>query len=94
MTTIEQMEIKGLTVKQGFVYVVGIISIVAAIVLGYSNIINYLEKNKDGNEVLKMQFETLRIDQKAIKENQNTNEIRLRILEVQVQDLIDKKNNK
>ena len=90
MTPIEQREIRGLTVKQGIIYLFGIISIVAAVALGYANIMTFLKNNKDSNDILKLNIETIRIEQKGLRDNQNTTELRLKVLEVQVQDLLYK----
>jgi len=85
MTTIEQKEIRGLTVRHAAIYLFGIISLVATLSLGYSNIMTSLKESRDSNEVLKMNIETIKI-------NQNTTDLRLKVLEVQVNDLIQKNN--
>ena len=91
MTPIEQREMRGVSVKQAIVFLISVIGIIVSVVYGYANIMNELKSGSESREVIKVNMETLKLELKNVQTNQNTTELRLMKLELQMQDIIDSK---
>ena len=87
MTPIESREVRGLTTKQLLYLVMSTITIVAAVVFGYTKIVYSIEKQGQTSESLQIQFETIKIEQKTANANQQTLDIRLARIEEQLTEL-------
>lgn len=84
MTPIEQREIKGLTVKQAWIVVIGMITIVASVVGTYYKTMAKLEAMQKDSGIAAVQMDTNRKKIDKLDDDLRTLQMRITILETKI----------
>lgn len=84
MTTIEQREIKGLTIKQAWIFVIGMMTIVVSVVGTYYKTMAKLEamQRDNGISVVQIDTNTKKIDK--LDDDLRTLQMRITVLETKI----------
>lgn len=86
MTTLEQKELRGITWKQAFTYLISVIGIVATIVITYQRIMSKLEKIDDKDQLRVVQIQTNKLQIEKLSADMRNLELRITILETKIND--------
>lgn len=86
MTTLEQKELRGITWKQAFTYLISVIGIVATVVITYQRIMSKLDKIDDKDQLRVVQIQTNKLQIEKLSADMRNLELRITILETKIND--------
>lgn len=87
MTTLEQKELRGITLKQAFTYLISVIGIVSTVVITYQRIMSKLEKIDDKDQLRVVQIQTNKLEIEKLSADLRNLELRITILETKIHDI-------
>lgn len=87
MTTLEQKELRGITWKQAFTYLISVIGIVSTVVITYQRIMSKLEKIDDKDQLRVVQIQTNKLEIEKLSADLRNLELRITILETKIHDI-------